>query len=463
MFLKRVILLLLLTGNGTNAIRHRKHLSFLDPEVDENEMEVLLRMKNLRMSMMVASPSTTVTEAFPTSASTASASASPTPATTAYTTSASPTPATNAYTASASPTPATSFVCNLSPQQRAFKFRQMAIQVAGTSAATLNNENSPQAKALKWISHKDQISPPLCPSDEQDALQRYIMAAFYFSTGGSKWKECKAPTDSSPAAIAVANQNCSIEATKYPMGDRKYGTDAWLMPTPVCDWAGLVCHIDDERRGTLDQIDFEHNNLSGMLIDEIGLLKNLRFLILEQGSIEGEIPESIGKLRLLILDLDFNRLVGQIPPSLYNVKSLLQLDLNDNQMTGQLKSDVGNWQNMTYLQLNHNAFTGIIPSELGQLKKLREYSFPLRPATLSFTRLTNNTTCLLKQITHSSTAMALLEVYLNQYAIIASQRAENSRLWKQTVLDRDLRLLVIQNVALPAPSEWQIEIGDSVV
>jgi len=59
--------------------------------------------------------------------------------------------------------------------------------------------------------------------------------------------------------------------------------------------------------------------------------------------------------------------------------------------------------------------------------------------------------------------MTLLEVYLNQYAIIASQRAENSRLWKQTVLDKDLRLLVIQNVALPAPSEWQIEIGDSVV
>ncbi len=395
MFIKSAsVILLLLTGNGTNAIRHRKHLSFLDPEVDEKEMEDLLRMKmkNLRMSMMMTSPSESTIEAFPTSVSTASAPPTPTPAT-ASTFSASPASATTASTSTASatptyatastssalPAPATTFACNLTPQERAIKFRQMAIQVAGTSAATLNNENSPQAKALEWISHKDEMSPPVCPSDEQEALQRYIMTAFYFATGGGKWKECNAPTDSSPAAIDAANHNCRIRATEYPLGDRKYGKDAWLTPKPICDWAGLVCHIDDEKRGTLDQIDFEDNNLSGTLIDEIGLLKNLRFLILEQGSIEGEIPESIGNLELLILDLDFNRLIGQIPSSLYNVKSLLQLDLNDNQMTGPLIRDVGNWQNMTYLQLNHNAFTGIIPSELEQLKKLREYFYSGQP------------------------------------------------------------------------------------
>lgn len=335
MFIKSAILLLL-TSNGTSAIRHRrKHLSFLDAEVDEKEMEVLLRMKKLRMSMMTTPASSTLS----------------------------------------SSTPASTFsACDTTPQERAAKFRQMAIETAGTPAVTLNDENSPQAQALEWITFKDQMSPPLCPGDEPEALQRYIMAAFYFATGGDNWKECIAPADSSPAAIADANQNCSIEATKYPMGDRKYGTDAWLTPTSICDWAGLVCHSDDERKGTLDQIDFEDNNLSGTLIDEIGLLKNLRFLILEQGSIEGEIPDSIGNLQLLIVDLDFNRLTGQIPPSLYNVKTLLQLDLNDNQMTGQLRADVENWQAMTYLQLNSNKFTGTIPPELGQMKRLREYN-----------------------------------------------------------------------------------------
>ncbi|KAL7493875.1 hypothetical protein ACHAWT_007573 [Skeletonema menzelii] len=329
-------ILLLMTGNGTSAIRHRhrNRLSFLDAEVDEKEMEVLLRMKKLRMSMMTTTASTL-------------------------------TPSTPVPTFAA---------CDTTPQERAAKFRQMAIE-AGTPAVTLNDENSPQAQALEWISTKDQLSPPLCPSDEPEALQRFIMAAFYFATGGDNWKECIAPTDSSPAAIADATKNCSIGATKYPMGDRKYGTDAWLTPTPICHWAGLVCHNDDERKGTLDQIDFEDNNLSGTLIDEIGLLKNLRFLILEQGSIEGVIPDSIGNLRLLIVDLDFNRLIGQIPPSLYNVKSLLQLDLNNNEMTGQLSPDVGNWQAMTYLQLNSNKFTGTIPPELGQMKKLHSAFF----------------------------------------------------------------------------------------
>ncbi len=332
---KSALILLSMIGNGASAIRHRhrKRLSFLDA-LDEEEMEVLLRMKKLRMSMMTTA------------------------------------------TALAPVTPDPTFACDLTPQQRATEFRQMVI-AAGTPAATLNNKNSPQAQALEWISTKDQMSPPLCPGDEPEALQRYIMAAFYFATGGDNWKECSAPTDSSPAAIAEANENCNIEATKYPMGDRKYGTDAWLTPKPICDWAGLVCHEDDEMKGTLDQIDFEDNNLSGTLIDEIGLLKNLRFLILEQGSIEGEIPDSIGNLPLLIVDLDYNRLTGQIPPSLYDVKSLLQLDLNDNQMTGQLRSDVANWQAMTYLQLNSNKFTGTIPSELGQMKQLREYNICL--------------------------------------------------------------------------------------
>ena len=104
--------------------------------------------------------------------------------------------------------------------------------------------------------------------------------------------------------------------------DRTPGTDAWLTPVPVCGWGGLTCHSDDRREGTLDQIDIEKNNLSGSLIDEIGDLPNLRFLILEQGKIGGNIPETIGNLPLMIVDLDYNELDGPIPQSLYNVKTL---------------------------------------------------------------------------------------------------------------------------------------------
>ena len=217
------------------------------------------------------------------------------------------------------------------------------------------------------------MNPTLCPSDESEARQRYIMATFYFATGGGSWTECNAPVNLSSAAIAVANQKCSKRATTFGIGNRKIGTDAWLTPLSVCDWGGLACYGDDTaRKGTLDQIDFEDNNLSGSLIDEIGSLENLRFLILEQGKIEGEIPESIGNLKLLVVDLDFNELSGKIPQSLYSVNTLQQLDLNDNKLTGQLPSDVDNWKRMTFLQVSNNNFIGNIPTELGELKQLSE-------------------------------------------------------------------------------------------
>lgn len=165
-------------------------------------------------------------------------------------------------------------------------------------------------------------------------------------------------------------------ATKYPVKpDRTPGTDAWLTPGPVCSWAGIVCHSDDRRGGTLDQIDIEKNNLSGSLIDEIGDLSNLRFLILEQGNIGGDIPESIGNLPLLIVDFDYNKFTGPIPQSLYNVRSLQQLDLNDNQMTGTISSNVANWNRMTFLQLNNNSFNGNIPPQVGSLNRLSNAFF----------------------------------------------------------------------------------------
>lgn len=334
MLIKNVALLLLLAGNGATALRHgKKYNKDQDSVLVPEDMEVLLRLRELQMSM----------PALPT-----------------------PSPTTPAPT-----TPAPTFVCNLTPQERATEFRKMALQT--TTAATLNNKNSPQAKALDWIANKDQMNPTLCPSDESEARQRYIMATFYFATGGGSWTECNAPVNLSSAAIAVANQKCSKRATTFGIGNRKIGTDAWLTPLSVCDWGGLACYGDDTaRKGTLDQIDFEDNNLSGSLIDEIGSLENLRFLILEQGKIEGEIPESIGNLKLLVVDLDFNELSGKIPQSLYSVNTLQQLDLNDNKLTGQLPSDVDNWKRMTFLQVSNNNFIGNIPTELGELKQLSE-------------------------------------------------------------------------------------------
>jgi len=50
----------------------------------------------------------------------------------------------------------------------------------------LNNSTSPQARALKWLAYNDALN--VSESDPQWIRQRYIMAVFYYSTGGdSSW------------------------------------------------------------------------------------------------------------------------------------------------------------------------------------------------------------------------------------------------------------------------------------
>jgi len=202
------------------------------------------------------------------------------------------------------------------------------------------------------------------------------MAAFYFATDGDEWEQCSAPNSYSPPAIADANEECSRIVTPFPVTNPRLGatsTDAWLTPVDECEWGGVACWgTPDSRNGCMDQIDFENDGLSGSLIPELHNLQELRFFILEQGTISGKIPSEYGLFeKLLIFDMDFNDLTGSLPQELFNMKLLQQLDLNDNELTGALPSNIGQLSTLTFLQLDHNQFDGNIPTEVGALKELR--------------------------------------------------------------------------------------------
>lgn len=140
--------------------------------------------------------------------------------------------------------------------------------------------------------------------------------------------------------------------------------------------SGLACWgTDDNRNGCMDQIDFENDGLSGSLVPEMVNLNQLRFFILEQGTIGGPIPSEYGQFeKLLIFDLDFNDLSGAIPDELFNMNVLQQLDLNDNELDGTISTNIGSLKTLTFLQLDHNKLTGTIPTEVGELTALREFS-----------------------------------------------------------------------------------------
>uniref|UniRef100_A0A803Q7M8 Leucine-rich repeat-containing N-terminal plant-type domain-containing protein n=1 Tax=Cannabis sativa TaxID=3483 RepID=A0A803Q7M8_CANSA len=81
-----------------------------------------------------------------------------------------------------------------------------------------------------------------------------------------------------------------------------------------------------------------------------------------KNNFEGEIPESIGKLRSLKgLNFSQNRLQGSIPMSLINLRNLEGLDLSSNDLSGEIPSKMADLTQLSYLNLSYNKLEGQIP------------------------------------------------------------------------------------------------------
>ena len=151
------------------------------------------------------------------------------------------------------PTDPVPLVCGITEEERATQMRELALTI--TDETTLNDQASPQAKALNWLLTEDTLDPPVCPDDGPcGARQRYIMASFYFASGGGTWDQCNAPNNLGSASnIAAANANCDRVVTPFPVNNPRIGdtsTNAWLTGVDECLWGGLACWgTDDDRNG----------------------------------------------------------------------------------------------------------------------------------------------------------------------------------------------------------------------
>ncbi|XP_038979576.1 receptor-like protein EIX2 [Phoenix dactylifera] len=84
-------------------------------------------------------------------------------------------------------------------------------------------------------------------------------------------------------------------------------------------------------------IDLSHNNLFGMIPEELVNLRGLFFLNLCNNHFTGRIPENIGALEQLeSLDLSVNNLSGMIPSTLSSMYSLSHLNLSNNNLSGSI-------------------------------------------------------------------------------------------------------------------------------
>ncbi|XP_054816931.1 receptor-like protein EIX2 [Prosopis cineraria] len=96
---------------------------------------------------------------------------------------------------------------------------------------------------------------------------------------------------------------------------------------------------DDEYRfvGLVISIDLSSNKLSGEIPTEITNLKGLHFLNLSNNILHGQIPQSIGNMESLeAMDFSNNQLYGEIPSSMSNLNFLSKLNLSYNNLMGKI-------------------------------------------------------------------------------------------------------------------------------
>jgi hypothetical protein len=94
---------------------------------------------------------------------------------------------------------------------------------------------TPQNQAFKYILEDEKYC--LCPSNTScELVQRYVMAVYYFSTGGDSWVNCGAKS-------SVCNPLGTTNPTSGETTSGCFaGSDArWLDPVSSCKWCGNIC------------------------------------------------------------------------------------------------------------------------------------------------------------------------------------------------------------------------------
>ncbi|GFY85781.1 somatic embryogenesis receptor-like kinase 2 [Actinidia rufa] len=123
-------------------------------------------------------------------------------------------------------------------------------------------------------------------------------------------------------------------------------------PTLVnpCTWFHVTCNNDN----SVIRVDLGNAALSGQMVPQLGLLKNLQYLELYSNNISGPIPTDLGNLTNLVsLDLYLNSFTGPIPDTLGKLSKLRFLDLSNNRLSGAVP-DNGSFSLFTPISFANN-------------------------------------------------------------------------------------------------------------
>ncbi|KAK1267271.1 Somatic embryogenesis receptor kinase 1 [Acorus gramineus] len=164
-----------------------------------------------------------------------------------------------------------------------------------------------------------------------------------------------------PLARVLANmEGDALHSLKTNLVDPNNVLQSWD-PTLVnpCTWFHVTCNNDN----SVIRVDLGNAALSGTLVSELGLLRNLQYLELYSNNISGLIPSDLGNLTSLVsLDLYLNNFSGPIPDTLGRLSKLRFLRLNNNSLSGEIPVSLTNVTALQVLDLSNNNLSGTVPS-----------------------------------------------------------------------------------------------------
>jgi Leucine-rich repeat (LRR) protein len=202
--------------------------------------------------------------------------------------------------------------------------------------------STPQNAAVNWIAGTDTLQYEI---SNPRLIQRYVLAVFFFATGGSLNDSSSSSSDRS------ADPKPWTRALKFLAFEDECGwSNVVAVPTYKNEMVniGVSCNTDL----FVTSLFVPGNNLVGTIPSELAYLPQLG-----------------------LLGLHSNALTGSLPSTLEMLHKLLYVNLNDNRLSGSIPIYVGNWNNIEVLALESNAFNGTVPVSVGTAAQLKTVAF----------------------------------------------------------------------------------------